>query len=63
MRDIYHEEKPRGHGLTQMNADKESFYHEGHEEQEEVNAKTLKRSSPRRVRRNTKKTERDADAR
>jgi hypothetical protein len=63
MRDIYHEEKPMGHGLTLMNTDNERFYHEGHEEHEEVNAKTLKRSSPRRVRRNTKETERDADAR
>jgi len=34
MRDIYHEEKPMGHGLTLINTSKERFYHEGHEEHE-----------------------------
>ena len=40
-----------GHGLTLMKTDRERFYHEGHEEHEEVNAKTLKRFLPRRTRR------------
>jgi hypothetical protein len=55
MRDIYHEEKPMGHGLTLMKTSKERFYHEGHEEHEAVNAKTLKRFSPRRARRTRRK--------